>query len=143
MTFYKLMVTHYAQRGEHTAIESVLLAPDDLAVARHVIKRSGLGDDGEDDIEMEPSANPEGQAIADRAKAMCMDTRQETGLKIHRGAIVGPALQVMAVCRGDWFLAPTDTFYGCTRFTWEPLEGNIDIETIKAAFGERFIELKP
>jgi hypothetical protein len=133
------MVTHYAPKGQHEAVEAVILADDELRLAKVVLERFHWGLDEVIEIDLW-SKDRRASDIYGRVRAMKLDM-EVSEYDPQSNMITGSMLRVVTAFRGNWFEPLTGDDDGDTRFEWEPLPDGLDVPTLKAALGDRFIEV--
>lgn len=137
---FRVMVTHYSQKDNHEAMEAIVLAPsEDVLIAwLDRVKLYGWLDDVTRDGD-EAEWSPRELTPDEEARAIAI------GLSVERKAwgitISGSKAALFRLTRGNYFEEPEDLYYGCTQYQWEAVASGADFDVLRAALGDRFVEL--
>lgn len=145
--FFRVTTKHYSPKDSETGLHSIVSAPSEDAFWKHIKSQFSLeyndideeeeqDDEGEEKPETEVK-NPDANEL-DRAKQFNVAVEPSWG-DYYRFS--GKTNDIIRTLRGDTFQEPEDTYYGVTQFEWEDIDGDLDVATLKAALGDRFVDV--
>lgn len=140
MSLYRVTFTHYAPKGNHTGVESIVSAPSEEALFDHINATAyGIWEDEDldDDEEWSPD-EPLSDADNARAASLGLTTTAEPWGGV---TLSGPRGAMVRFHRGDHYRDVEDAYYGCVRRRWEAICGEYDEATLRLVMGDRFIVL--
>ena len=147
--FFRVTTTHYAPKDSKTGLHSIVSSPSEDAFWEHVNSKFSLEyNDTEEDEEYdgeEEDAKPETEIKNPDADTLERAARFNVTVEPSWGdyyRLVGKANDIIRTLRRNTFQEISDAYYGVTQFEWEDIDGDIDVETLRAALGDRFVEVK-
>ena len=146
--FFRVTTKHYAPKDSETGLHSIVSAPSEDAFWEHIkptfnLEYNDTDEDEEQDGEEEGDKpeteveNPDADTL-ERAARFNVTVEPSWG-EYYR--LVGKVNDIIRTLRRDSFQEVDDAYYGVTQFEWEEIDGNLDVETLRAALGHRFVEV--
>lgn len=146
--FFRVTIKHYAPKDSETGLHSVWSAPSEQVFWDNIKSQfyleyndsDDVDEDSDDSEESKPEAeikNPSAD-ILERAAKFNVTVEHSCG-EYYR--LTGKINDIIRTLRGDTFREVEDAYYGVTQFEWEEIDGDLDVETLRAALGDRFMEV--
>ena len=146
--FFRVTTTHYGPKDSETGLHSIVSAPSEDVFWKHLMSTFNLeynqGDDEDEEEGDEEESVPETEIKSPdsdtlKRAAQFNVTVEESWGDYYR--LSGNLNDIIRTLRRDTFQEFDSAYYGVTQFEWEDIDGDLDVETLKVALGDRFVEV--
>lgn len=141
MKLYRVTFTHYAPKGHHEGVESIVCAPSEAAVFNHLdaVTYGRWTEDQDEDAEDDEWSPSSEKPLSDADLARVADLGLSITTEPWGITLVGPRGAMVRFHRGDHYRDVEDAYYGATQYAWEEIAGEYDEATVRLVMGDRFI----
>lgn len=146
--FFRVTIKHYAPKDSETGLHSVWSAPSEQVFWDNIKPHFNLeyNDSDEDDEDSDDTEKSEPEAEVKNSSADILERAARFNVTVEPSwgkyyRLTGKINDIIRTLRGDTFREVEDAYYGVTQFEWEEIDGDLDVETLRAALGDRFMEV--